>query len=165
MFFLNELLDFKKIQIGNIYERCTLPVANLYMVFQAIGCFQSGGLAVGIFGNAPYLVPNLSYALEETGYTKEAESIEWVKNTFPLYTDFYYSELYNDILNFMENPKRKTTHSQVQNINMEEKQKYHQSYIEALDKAEPILEQTWFDKPYAKLMDYYSIHKDNKLFL
>ena len=168
-FFLNEVLNFSNASVSNLHAKCTPETFAIYASFQTIGCWQSGGLAIGVFGNFPQLVPYVSNAVSEIGYQDIGKAIQNVIAIFPEQTNFSQNDaLYCDILNLMENPKRKTTHPLLQHINAEEKQGYHQNYIEKLNIAETLIETQWFWKTkqeeYHKLKDYYQAHKAKRLF-
>lgn len=168
-FFLNDVLNFSIDSVSNLQAKCTPETFAIYVCFQTIGCWQSGGLAIGVFGNFPQLVPYIPKIVSEIGYQDIGKAIQNIIKVFPKQTNFSQNDtLYCDILNFMENPRRKTTHALLQAITAGEKQRYHQKYIETLDIAETLIETQWFwetkEEEYKKLKAYCKVHKAKRIF-
>jgi hypothetical protein len=172
LYTLSDLYHYKSKNLQEIEQQASESGFTLYVLHQAIGCYFGGGLAVGLFGNAPQLMAYLPQTTREIGQNKVAEVIEKVKGVFPSFTDFTHNDqLYCDILNMMENPNRKVVSEKVVCLSQKEKEAYHQQYIKALDEAEAVLEPLWaweenLDESitYKSLQSYYLRHKDETIF-
>jgi hypothetical protein len=167
-FFLEEFLTLNKEPLDVLQLECTPETFAINVLLKTITCCQGGGLAVGVLGNYPQLACYLPKAATQIGHTELGTAIQKVIDVFPKLTNFLHKDaLYCDILNFMENPNRKITRPLLQGISEEEKQNYHQKYMQALEVAELLIEKQWYypvKNEYQKLKEYYQVHKEKLVF-
>lgn len=138
LFFLCEIFEeTEKSNLLILKEKSSEPVFNLYIVYQAILYSKADGWAFGIFGNAPELVPHLYTSFKNVGYHKTAKALSKAVQSFPPETEFISNNpYYLDILNFMENPRRKLSTTIANTFTVTDREKHSKQYLDALEEIE-----------------------------
>ncbi|WP_378181181.1 hypothetical protein [Aquimarina sp. SS2-1] len=131
---------------------------HLYVAYQAIGCAQSGGWAVGVFGNTPQLIPFIPDAFEDLGWGTAVEAFNRTVDAFPEGTIFNLNDKdYIDILNFIENPRRKIEHPKLLQYSKTEREQYCHNYEQCIVRLEEITDALWVDnKEWSIITHYYN---------
>jgi hypothetical protein len=98
--FLNEPIHIIK-------EKATEAAFTIFVGVQIIGCWKSGGWAVGVFGNFPEIVPYACETLAALGLHDVSVKVSEIKEAFPEGTDFTQNDqAYCDVINFLEGHDR-----------------------------------------------------------
>ncbi|MGB1295551.1 MAG: hypothetical protein ACPG6V_08725 [Flavobacteriales bacterium] len=127
--------------LEELKDKIAPEIFNLFVVFQVDGIVQADGWGIGLFGNTPQFVPYVFQAFQAVGLDDLANDIQSVIHAFPSNTTFNNQEdAYIDVLNFMENPRRKITNPELLKYTKEEREKYHLAYIHALYDLEETLQ-------------------------
>jgi len=127
--------------LEELKDKIAPEIFNLFVVFQVDGIVQGDGWGIGLFGNTPQFVPYVFQAFKAVGLDDLANDIQSAIHAFPPKTTFNNQEdAYIDVLNFIENPRRKITNTELLNYTKEEREKYHLAYNHALYDLEETLQ-------------------------
>lgn len=127
--------------LKELKDKITPEIFNLFVVFQVDGMVQGDGWGIGLFGNTPQFVPFAFQAFQAVGLDDLANDIQSAIHAFPPNTTFNNQEdAYIDVLNFIENPRRKITNSELLKYTKEEREKFHLAYNHALNDLEETLQ-------------------------
>ncbi|WP_196892179.1 hypothetical protein [Aureivirga marina] len=168
LFSLSELL-FSEHSIYTPLEEfkniLTEEAFTLYISFQTIGNVNSDGWAFGIFGNMPQLVPFIPESFEKLGYSKIPQAIRETIHVFPKNTKFLFdNQEYIDVLNFIENPKRKINNPKLEKFSTEERKQFSQNYHNSLDEIEKVESEIWNqNSEWEHVFNYYNQNLKKKV--
>ena len=166
LFLLSELAYINKsayTPLSEIKNELSTEVFNLYVTFRTTGCVKGDGWAFGIFGNMPQLVPFIPESMNILGYKKTAKAVSDVINVFPEETCFLFDDNdYTDVLNFIENPKRKVSNPKLEKYTKEERETFCSNYHDSLCKLEDAGSEILSDEP-NKLYTYFDNNSDVKV--
>ena len=151
--------------LSKIKEQVTIPVFNLYIGFQTIGCVNGDGWAFGIFGNMPQMVPYIPDTMQLLGYPKVAQAVTDAINVFPKEAEFLFdNQKYIDVLNFIENPRHPLETSLLNQYSQEERQTMNEQYTNALHHIEEVEDEIWNGEgEWAGLIQYYDENLEEKI--
>jgi hypothetical protein len=128
-----------------IKEQSTKEAFNLFIGVQIIGCWKSGGWAVGVFGNFPEIIPYAYDALNTIGLNNVANKVSDIIKTFPEGTDFRQNNQdYCDVINFLEGHERFIKDKcKFEKYSEAEKLSIRKNYIDAIESAEKLTDKIW----------------------
>lgn len=147
LFLLSDLIYLNEsiyTPLSDIKNELSSEAFTLYITFQTVGCVNGDGWTFGIFGNMPQLVPYLPDEFEKLGYKKVPEAIRNTINVFPENTNFLFdNEEYIDVLNFMENSRRKVDNPKLKKYTKKEREQFCSNYHNSLKQIENIEDEIW----------------------
>jgi hypothetical protein len=131
--------------IQAIKEKATEEAFDVFIGAQTIGCWKSDGLAIGIFGNFPVIVPYIPSVMENLNLFEVSEKIKNVIKVFPLGTDFTQNNQdYCDTINFLEGHERFIKNKEkFGKYPASEAMKMRNDYRNSTEAADNYLEKLW----------------------
>ena len=136
---------FLKEPIVKIKNKTTPEAFTIFIGCQTIGCWQSDGWEVGIFGNFPEIVPYIPEVMKILQFENIAELVEEVVHSFPEGTDFTKNDqAYCDVINFLEGHDRFIKEKQkFEKYSPDEKSQIREKYRNAVEKLDKEAELLW----------------------
>jgi len=136
---------FLKEPIVEIKNKTTPEAFTIFIGCQAIGCWQSDGWGMGIFGNFPEIVPYISEVMRKLQFENIAELVEEVFYLFPKGTDFTKNDqAYCDVINFLEGHDSYIEDKQkFEKYSPDEKSQIREKYRNAVEKLDKEADLLW----------------------
>lgn len=123
-------------------EKVSREVFNLYIAYLAMSIWKGDGWG-SVFAENHALVPYLAEAMNAVGLSGISKAVEQTVSTFPVWTDFSDGETIYDIINFMENPRRKIDNEVLLKISREEREQMCSNYKDALHELDELASPLW----------------------
>ena len=136
---------FIKEPIVEIKNKATPEAFTIFIGCQTIGCWQSDGWGIGVFGNFPEIVSYIPEEMKKLQFENIAVLVEEVIHSFPESTDFTKNDqAYCDVINFLEGHDRFIKEKQkFEKYSPNEKYQIREKYRIAVEKLEKEAEFLW----------------------
>lgn len=148
--------------IREIKEKVTPELFNVHICTNVIGMWQGDGW-FEIVANNPEMLQYIPKAMNALGLSQIGEAFQDLLTLFPPFATFTYGDLHIEIINFLENSRRRVDDERLNQYSKEERTEFSKQYENKLGVLEDYSNKLWSynvpeDKVWGTVLDYIRRH-------